>query len=140
MNDEEADRVADIVECLLRERPDLPMSEIGIITPYRAQIANIRHALGRKNLDHMDLTVDTVERYQGGAKDVIIISYCINALSQVHQLKDSLTPDGVDRKLNVAMTRAREQIIFLANEELMREHPLYEALMFQYFNFQPRAV
>lgn len=140
VNDEEADRVADIVECLLRERPDLPMSEIGIITPYRAQIANIRHALGRKNLDHMDLTVDTVERYQGGAKDVIIISYCINALSQVHQLKDSLTPDGVDRKLNVAMTRAREQIIFLANEELMREHPLYEALMFQYFNFQPRAV
>lgn len=138
VNVEEANRIVEIIRCLLEIRPNLDPAEIGIITPYRAQIATIRHALEEGGVDYREITVDTVERYQGGAKDVIIISYCINVFSQVHQLKESMTADGVDRKLNVAMTRAREQIIFLANEELMREHPLYEALLFHYHRFTPQ--
>lgn len=137
VNAEEANRIVEILRGLQSIRPDLDLAEIGIITPYRAQIATIRHALEEGGIEQQMITVDTVERYQGGAKDVIIISYCINALSQVHQLKESMTVDGVDRKLNVAMTRAREQIIFLANETLMREHPLYEALLFQYDLYRP---
>ncbi|MBY5959941.1 AAA family ATPase [Membranicola marinus] len=132
INPEEADRIVTIIRTLRSIRPDLPASEIGVITPYRAQIATIRHAMAEAGLSDNAITVDTVERYQGGAKDVIIISYCINSLSQIHLLKESMTPEGVDRKLNVAMTRAREQIVFLANEELMHEHPLYEALLYQY--------
>ena len=132
INPEEASRIVRIIRSLQKIRPTLSSGEIGIITPYRAQIATIRHAMAENGIDQDGITVDTVERYQGGAKDVIIISYCINAISQVHQLMESMTSDGVDRKLNVAMTRAREQIIFLANEALMCEHPLYEALLYQY--------
>ena len=137
INPEEANRIVQIIHSLIRIRPDLPASEIGVITPYRAQIATIRHAMAESGLEEEAIAVDTVERYQGGAKDVIIISYCINALSQIHLLKESMTADGVDRKLNVAMTRAREQIIFLANEELMIEHPLYEALIYHFFRHMP---
>src|SRR5699024_10565267 len=114
-------------------RPDIPMENIGVITPYRAQIATIRHAIHQAGLPAEGLTVDTVERYQGGAKDIIIISYCVNAMSQIQLLRESMTSEGIDRKLNVALTRAREQVIFLANESLMREHPLYKALI-DHFN------
>lgn len=131
INPEEAHRVVAVIRTLRKIRPDISAKEIGVITPYRAQIATIRHAMAEAGIDGDGIIVDTVERYQGGAKDVIIISYCINALSQVQLLKESMTPEGVDRKLNVAMTRAREQIVFLGNESLMREHPLYDALMFQ---------
>ena len=136
INPEEADRIVEILQKLKLLNPELPLDEIGVITPYRAQIATIRHAMAAAGIGDM-ITVDTVERYQGGAKDVIIISYCINTLSQIQLLKESMTEDGVDRKLNVAMTRARKQIIFLANEELLLEHPLYEALLYHFIKYKP---
>lgn len=129
INPEEADKIIDILKILEKIRPEVKKENIGIITPYRAQIATISHAIHQAGLSVEGLTVDTVERYQGGAKDIIIISYCVNALSQIQLLRESMTPEGVDRKLNVALTRAREQVIFLANESLMREHPLYDALV-----------
>src|SRR5690625_825319 len=129
INLEEADKIIDILKILEKIRPEVNKENIGIISPYRAQIATISHAIHQAGLSVEGLTVDTVERYQGGAKDIIIISYCVNALSQIQLLRESMTPEGVDRKLNVALTRAREQVIFLANESLMREHPLYDALV-----------
>lgn len=129
INPEEAETVVTVLKTIQQIRPDIPMEDIGVITPYRAQIATIKHAIHKAGLAADGLTVDTVERYQGGAKDIIIISYCINAMSQVQLLRESMTPEGIDRKLNVALTRAREQVIFLANESLMREHPLYKALV-----------
>lgn len=129
INPEEADKIVSILRALEKIRPEVKKENIGIITPYRAQIATIRYAIHQAGLSVEGLTVDTVERYQGGAKDIIIISYCVNALSQIQLLRESMTPEGVDRKLNVALTRAREQVIFLANESLMREHPLYDALV-----------
>lgn len=136
INPEEANKVVQLIRRLMKIRPDLPPEEIGVITPYRSQIATIRHAMAQSGLELDGITVDTVERYQGGAKDVIIISYCINTLSQMHLLTESLTADGIDRKLNVALTRAREQILFLANEDLMSEHPLYEALLYHFVRYE----
>jgi DNA replication ATP-dependent helicase Dna2 len=69
-----------------------------------------------------------VERYQGGARDIILISLCTNAVGQFESLV-SLSEEGVDRKLNVALTRAREHLVILGNRELLRQHPIYEALV-----------
>ena len=42
----------------------------------------------------------------------------------------SITDDGItDRKLNVALTRAREQMILLGNIELLATNPIYAALI-----------
>lgn len=106
----------------------LTPSSIGIITPYRAQIAQIRHTLVQLNIDPASLTIDTVERYQGGARDIIIISLCTNTLSQLASIS-SLSEEGVDRKLNVALTRAREQLIILGNPDLLKSQPMYDELM-----------
>ncbi|HOY21208.1 MAG TPA: C-terminal helicase domain-containing protein, partial [Haliscomenobacter sp.] len=108
-------------------RPFTPRS-LGIITPYRAQIAQIRQALQQKGIDVDQITIDTVERYQGGARDIIIISLSTNTASQFRSLI-SLSEEGVDRKLNVALTRAREQLIILGNGELLSGNAVYRELM-----------
>jgi DNA replication ATP-dependent helicase Dna2 len=72
--------------------------------------------------------VDTVERYQGGARDIIIISLCTNTLHQLNILS-SLSDEGIDRKLNVALTRAREQLIILGNPELLAHSAIYRELI-----------
>jgi DNA replication ATP-dependent helicase Dna2 len=101
---------------------------IGIITPYRAQIAQIQEVMQREGIDCDSITIDTVERYQGGARDIILISLCTNAASQMETLV-SLSEEGVDRKLNVALTRAREQVVVLGNEELLVKNEVYRRLI-----------
>ncbi len=106
-------------------------TSLGVITPYRAQIAQIRFVLESRGIDPDELTIDTVERYQGGARDVILISLCTNSLQQLTTMV-SLTDDGVDRKLNVALTRAREQLVIIGNPDLLRSDPLYAKLVERY--------
>lgn len=101
---------------------------IGIITPYRAQIAQIREVLQDLEINLDLITIDTVERYQGGARDIIIISLCTNALHQMNTLV-SLSDEGVDRKLNVALTRAKEHLVVIGNADLLATNATYRALM-----------
>ena len=74
------------------------------------------------------ITVDTVERYQGGARDVIIMSCCMNFIFQMKALV-SMSSSGLDRKLNVAITRAREQFILVGNEHVLRSDATYAILI-----------
>ena len=105
---------------------------IGIITPYRAQIALIRKCMEQLPPEiFKKITVDTVERYQGGARDIVIISFCVNKLAQLDSLV-SLSSEGVDRKLNVALTRAKEQIILIGNDELLSANNVYKKLIDSY--------
>ncbi|MFZ4428209.1 MAG: DEAD/DEAH box helicase [Saprospiraceae bacterium] len=103
---------------------------LGIITPYRAQIAQVRFALQAAGLEHLPVTIDTVERYQGGARDIILISLCTNASRQMRSLV-SLSEEGIDRKLNVALTRAREAVVLIGNPEILLGNPVYGALLQQ---------
>ncbi|MCB0602262.1 MAG: AAA family ATPase [Saprospiraceae bacterium] len=108
---------------------------LGVITPYRAQIAVIRQELDRAGLQKLPITIDTVERYQGGARNIILISLCTNQLRQLESLV-SMSEEGVDRKLNVALTRAREQIILVGNREILQENEVYSALLAHCFTLQ----
>jgi DNA replication ATP-dependent helicase Dna2 len=134
-NRHEAELLAELVKLFQKAYPPSSPSStsahrysIGIITPYRAQIAQIQEVLQKENINCEGLTIDTVERYQGGARDIILISLCTNAASQMDSLV-SLSDDGVDRKLNVALTRAREHVVVLGNEELLRQNLVYGKLI-----------
>ena len=104
---------------------------LGIITPYRAQIAQIRQALQERSIDTTTLTIDTVERYQGGARDIILISLCTNSINQLTSLV-SVSDEGVDRKLNVALTRARNHLVIIGNPQILKENPIYASLIENY--------
>lgn len=131
-NQHEAKLIGKLVQAFLnifaQEGQKLQADRIGVITPYRAQIAQIRHVLEQLEIDPDLITIDTVERYQGGARDVILISLCTNSARQL-ELLSTLSDEGVDRKLNVALTRAREQIIVLGNRELLSRHEVYRKLL-----------
>lgn len=109
----------------------LPEKTLGIITPWRAQIAQIQEALQAVGISRTDVTVDTVERYQGGARDVILISTCAHSEWQLSALVN-LSGEGVDRKLNVALTRAREHLIMLGNPEILGKDERYRAFIETY--------
>ncbi len=74
------------------------------------------------------ISIDTVERYQGGARDIIIMSTSMNYAFQMNALV-SLSQEGIDRKLNVALTRAREQFILVGNPNILRQNKLYDSLI-----------
>lgn len=115
-------------------------TSLGIITPYRAQIALITKKLSALPESYRNLiTVDTVERYQGSARDIIIYSFCVNKKSQLEALVSS-SDEGVDRKLNVALTRARQQIILLGSEKVLRQNPTYEILIDSATSYPPSTV
>ena len=106
---------------------------VGVIVPYRNQIAMIRKGiekLGIPELEH--ISIDTVERYQGSQRDVIIYSFTIQNIWQLDFLAgNSFVEDGhiIDRKLNVAITRARKQMIMTGNPEILRNNQIFNELM-----------
>ena len=91
----------------------------------------IKDKLLTENINIENLSIDTVERYQGGARDIIILSLCTNNESQLSAMA-SLSKEGVDRKLNVALTRAKEQIILIGNKEILQKNTLYRSLLQTY--------
>ncbi len=101
---------------------------IGVITPFRKQIRAIAEQLGETAYE---ITIDTVERFQGSERDHIIISCAVNSKRQLRLIESLAEVDGrtIDRKLNVALTRARQQVIILGNRELLEQSPQYAALL-----------
>ena len=73
-----------------------------------------------------------MERYQGSQRDVIIYSFTIQNIWQLDFLAgNSFVEDGaiIDRKLNVAITRARKQMIMTGNAEILRNNQIFSQLM-----------
>lgn len=137
--DDEASLVVDVLQRLYRqighERFDAAHS-IGVIVTYRHQIAMIRREMARLGLSQLEeISIDTVERYQGSQRDVIIYSTGV----QDHDGLDFLTAncfqeDGhtIDRKLNVALTRARKQLILMGNAALLKQNKIFSVLIARY--------
>ena len=105
---------------LLDERID-----VGIISPYRAQVQYLRRLLMKKEFFkpfRRQISINTVDGFQGQERDVIILSLVrSNDEGQIGFLRDL-------RRMNVAITRARMKVIILGNRKTMTQHPFYRQL------------
>lgn len=133
-NRHEAEMIAQLVDsyCRIYEASGFPIDHnktIGIITPYRAQIAQIKQELERYGKGYEHFSVDTVERYQGSAREVVLLSLCLNHIDQLDSLVSLSTDGQADRKLNVALTRARNHLVVIGNEDLLRSNAIYNQLI-----------
>ncbi|ERG95136.1 AAA domain-containing protein [Haloquadratum walsbyi] len=108
----EADHIADIVTTYINAGVD--PSDIGIIAPFRAQVA----AISRRT----SVTVDTVDRFQGSAKEIVIISFVAT-----NSLEEPIFEDT--RRVNVAITRARKGLVLVGDTTALSSDPFYAELL-----------
>lgn len=99
--------------------------DVGIISPYRAQVQLLLKELRKREFfrpyRHL-LTVNTVDGFQGQERDIILISLVrSNDGGDIGFLRDL-------RRMNVAITRARMKLIILGSSETMTSHPFYKKL------------
>ncbi|KAH3678494.1 hypothetical protein WICMUC_001511 [Wickerhamomyces mucosus] len=88
----------------------LNQSDIGIIAPYNSQISFLKSLILS---DYPDLEISTVDGFQGREKEIIILSLVrSNDRGEIGFLKD-------ERRLNVAITRAKRQLCIIGDLELM---------------------
>ena len=110
-----------------------PNRTVGVIVPYRNQIAMIRKEIAYLQLPALqDISIDTVERYQGSQRDIIIYSFTIQNFSQLNFLTANTFQEGnflIDRKLNVALTRARKQLLLTGNPHILGANITFYKLM-----------
>ena len=123
-NEHEAALVADLLEGYFAA--GLTWEQVGVIAPFRAQVAAIRRMLVRRfgegALEHIRNSVDTVDRFQGQERDLIIVSLSLYAPFVPDLLRD-------ERRLNVAITRARRKLILLGSLAVLKKEPIYAALV-----------
>ena len=105
---------------VLNERLD-----VGVISPYRAQVQYLRSLIKKKEYFkpfRQLITVNTVDGFQGQERDIILISLVrSNDEGQIGFLRDL-------RRMNVAITRARMKLIILGDAQTMTRHPFYRKL------------
>ena len=105
---------------VLNERLD-----VGVISPYRAQVQYLRSQLRKKEyfkpFRHL-ISVNTVDGFQGQERDIIVISLVrSNDEGQIGFLRDL-------RRMNVAITRARMKLIIIGDPQTITRHPFYRKL------------
>ncbi len=100
-------------------------TDIGIISPYRAQVRYLRALLRRDSYLRPLLpaiSVDTVDAFQGQERDMIIVSLVrANDEGQIGFLSDL-------RRMNVAITRARHRLVIIGSAGTLGRHKFYKAL------------
>ena len=139
-NSDEAQAIASVAMEIYRQTSQSfsPEQTLGIIVPYRNQIAEIRKAIALL-LSHTShpsplssVTIDTVERFQGSQRDYIFYGFTV---SRPHQLQflaaNTFMEDGqlIDRKLNVALTRARKHLFVFGNPDVLNRNPVFRQLI-----------
>lgn len=102
--------------------------DVGVISPYRAQVQYLRQLIRKREFfkpyRHL-ISVNTVDGFQGQERDVILISLVrANDDGQIGFLNDL-------RRMNVAITRARMKLIILGDTQTLGRHPFY-AKLYQY--------
>ncbi|XP_030628088.1 DNA replication ATP-dependent helicase/nuclease DNA2 [Chanos chanos] len=97
-------------------------ADIGVIAPYRQQLKAISGLLGAPALRAVE--VNTVDKYQGRDKSVIIVSF---VRSHLDANLGELLKDW--RRLNVAVTRAKHKLIMLGCVPTLRRYAPLEKLL-----------
>jgi ATP-dependent RNA/DNA helicase IGHMBP2 len=103
--------------------------DIGLISPYRAQVRRFRELLLEKDAFPTiqalseNLTVDTIDAFQGQERDIVVISLVrSNIQGEIGFLADT-------RRMNVALTRAKRKLIVIGDSSTLSNHGFYKAFL-----------
>ncbi|KAI0674635.1 P-loop containing nucleoside triphosphate hydrolase protein [Trametes maxima] len=128
-NKYEATEVVEYIRDLLKDRQHpIRAGDIGVITPYNAQVRKIRMLLQKANIK--DTTVASVEAFQGQERRVIIISTVRSSRDLLsYDAKFTLGFVSNPRRFNVAVTRAQALLIVIGDPSILSVDPLWRGFM-----------
>ncbi|XP_046748757.1 putative helicase MOV-10 [Diprion similis] len=104
----------------------LEQKDIGIVTPYKLQRNKIHQELENRNWD--EVSVGTVEIFQGQERDVIIMS-TVRSLMVKHNGREHLGFLSNPKRFNVAITRAKSLLITVGNQRILQVDPYWDKLI-----------
>ncbi|CAB3371372.1 Hypothetical predicted protein [Cloeon dipterum] len=106
----------------------LKQREIGVVSPYRGQLDKIRRILEDNGFG--DVSVGSVEEFQGQERRVIIISTVRSNPAKLQlDHKFSLGFVREPKRFNVAVTRASALLIVIGNPHILQEDPNWRSLL-----------
>lgn len=113
INDAEVEKSIEVATYLAKENPNI---SIGIVTPFTLQAKTI-HSKIPSELNGR-IVADTVHKFQGDEKDVMIYSLVVTNNSPDSKIYwiDNIVPESV----NVAITRAKNTIYIVGNKEYIK--------------------
>ena len=98
----------------------LPPEEIAVISPYNGQVGLLKVLL---KTDYPSLEISSVDGFQGREKEAVVLTLVrSNAEKNVGFLKD-------DRRLNVAITRAKCFCAVICDSDTVSSHPFLERMV-----------
>ncbi|MFM8322919.1 MAG: DEAD/DEAH box helicase, partial [Chloroflexota bacterium] len=125
-NQREAQTVAELIEAFIDL--GLNLDDAGVIAPFRAQVALVRRALAERlpaeQHPRIRSLVDTVDRFQGQERSLVVLSLATHG-AFIHDLLQD------ERRLNVAITRARHKLVILGDAGVLSISPRYAGLIEQ---------
>ncbi|KAI6183190.1 Pept-C1 domain-containing protein [Aphelenchoides bicaudatus] len=112
-NEAEAQICIDYIKFLI-DKKNVSPEQIGVISPYTYQSRTITEALRKQRIrDSDDLTVNSVERFQGSERDIILMTATRTA--SLGFMADNL-------RVNTSLTRAKKMLIVIGNERALSAH------------------
>jgi len=134
-NFREKEIVGKVIKQLLDHRGlRLTPDDIGVITPYRKQVQKINHLVHFLGSPYKDCKVGTVENFQGQERKVIILSLVRSRETNLaHDTKFKLGFCDNPKRLNVAISRAKDLLIIVGNGKLFGSNDIHWAALLTYF-------
>lgn len=125
-HDESRSRVSngtevEIIQSILENAPDIDPGSVAVITPHTAQRARLESELGDFIGDEIASGgVDTVERFQGGECETVIVSATASDKTAISENEEFLLDLN---RANVAFSRAEKRLIVVCSETLLNYIP-----------------
>lgn len=122
------ERQIDVIlkEVLVRKDINNKKNSIGIVSPYRLQAEKLRNLLGNKT----DIEADTVHKYQGREKDVIIITTVAN---EINNFVDN------PNLINVAVSRAVKKLVIVISPNIAKQYGTNIGDLIRYVEYRART-
>ncbi|XP_030187170.1 DNA-binding protein SMUBP-2 isoform X2 [Lynx canadensis] len=95
-------------------------SDVAVITPYNLQVDLLRQSLAHR---HPELEIKSVDGFQGREKEAVVLSFVrSNRKGEVGFLAE-------DRRINVAVTRARRHVAVVCDSRTVNNHAFLKTLV-----------
>ncbi|KAF9265127.1 P-loop containing nucleoside triphosphate hydrolase protein [Marasmius fiardii PR-910] len=128
----EIERIVEVISSLMEEAnkssPPLQLQDIGVMAPWREQVWRLRENLRKQGFARVD--VGSVEDFQGREKRVVVIS-CVR-FTPKYLAEDTAKGIGLvfeRKRMNVAITRARELLVVVGNGALLNLDPYWKGFL-----------